>query len=174
MFFTFMPGYPRRMSASQRRLLDKVATPVLDAIIELSPRIVELSKDKHRALGIAETTLLVQVGAYRALAIYPADKGGWTAKEFDSESGSLSLLREITANVNEVQLPAWVLRAAIESIEAQLAGYTQNGYPNEAHEASAASLGRVLAKFRQRLAMKTMATTAVKVDDDEEEFDYAG
>lgn len=162
------------MSASQRRLLDKVATPVLEAIVELSPRVVELSKDKYRALGIAETTLLVQVGAYRALAIYPADRNGWTAKEFDSESGALSLLREVTAPVSEAQLPAWVLRAAIESIETQLAGYTANGYPNEAHEASAVSLGRVLAKFRQRLAMKTVATSAVKVDDDEEEFDYAG
>ena len=162
------------MSASQRRLLDKVATPVLDAIIELSPRIVELSKDKHRALGIAQTTLLVQVGAYRALAVFPADKGGWTAKEFDSEAGSLTLLREVTASVDEAGLPAWVLRAAIESIDAQLAGYAANGYPSDAHEASAVALGRVLAKFRQRLATKTVSTGAIKVDSDEEEFDYAG
>ena len=162
------------MSASQRRLLDKVATPVLDAIIELSPRIVELSKDKHRALGIAQTTLLVQIGAYRALAVFPADKGGWTAKEFDSEAGSLTLLREVTASVDEAGLPAWVLRAAIESIDAQLAGYASDGYPSEAHEASAVALGRVLARFRQRLATKTVATGAIKVDNDEEEFDYVG
>lgn len=162
------------MSASQRRLLDRVATPVLDAIIELSPRIVELSKDKARALGIAETTMLVQIGAYRALAVYPAERSGWTAKEFDSETGALALLREVTASMSDAELPAWVLRASIESIEAQLAGYSANGYPNEAHELSAAALGRVLAKFRQRLAMKTVATAAVKVDDDEEEFDYAG
>jgi len=162
------------MSASQRRLLDKVAAPVLDAIIELSPRIVELSKDKHRELGIAQTTLLVQVGAYRALAVFPEEKGGWTAKEFDSESGSLSLLHEVTASVDEAELPVWVLRAAIASIETQLAGYAANGHPSEAHEASAIALGRVLARFHQRLATKTVATGAVAVDNDEEEFDYAG
>ena len=162
------------MSASQRRLLDKVATPVLDAIIELSPRVVDLSKDKARALGIAETTVLVQVGAYRAIAIYPLSTGTWVAKEFDSESGALSLLREVSAPVAEPELPVWVLRAAISSIDDQLAAYAATGYPNEAHEASAASLGRVLAKFRQRLAMKTVATGAIRVDEDDDEVDYAG
>jgi len=160
------------MSASQRRLLEKVATPIFDAIPELSPRIIEPSKEKQRALSIADSTLLFQVGAYRAIAIYPVDRDTWNAKEFDSESGALTLLREKTSAVALDALPVWVLAASISSIDDQLAAYKATGFPSPAHEASAATLGRQLAVLRQRLNSRTRQAAIVSTDDDD--FDYLG
>jgi len=160
------------MSASQRRLLEKVATPIFDAIPELSPRIIAPSKDKQKSLAIADSTLLFQVGAYRAISIYPVDRETWNAKEFDSESGDLRLLREKTSAVAQADVPVWVLAASISSIDDQLAAYKATGYPSPAHEASAATLGRQLAVLRQRLNSRTRQAAIVGSDDDD--FDYLG
>jgi len=160
------------MSASQRRLLEKVATPIFDAIPELSPRIIEPSKDKQKALAIADSTLLFQVGAYRAISIYPVDRDTWNAKEFDSESGELTLLREKTSKVAIDALAVWVLAASISSIDDQLSTYKSSGYPSPAHAASAATLGRQLAVLRQRLNSRTRQAAVVGSDDDD--FDYLG
>jgi hypothetical protein len=172
MFDVRSGNYCRAMSAGQRRLLDKVATPVFDAIAELSPRILDLSKDKARALSVAETTMLFQVGAYRAISVFPVNKAIWTVKEFDSESGELSLLREETSKVPEPELPVWVLRATIASIQDQLAAYRASGFPSPAHEASAATLGRQLAVLQQRLTTRTRAAAVVGTED--ADYDYFG
>lgn len=170
------------MSAGQRRLLDKVADSVFDAIAELQPRIIEPSKEKQKALAIADATLLYQVGAFRALAVFPLDREKWHIKEFDSETGELALLRESTSAVPAAEVPVWVLRATVATISDQLATYKASGYPSPAHEASAQVLGRQLAVFEQRLVSRTRQAAVVgasgsnaaaaAVDDDE--FDYFG
>ena len=160
------------MSAGQRRLLDRVTAQVFDVITELHPRVIEPTKEKQKALGIADATLLYQVGAYRAVAVFPLDRDNWHLKEFDSESGELSLLNETTSTVSAADVPVWVLRATVASIKEQLAAYRANGYPSPAHEASAATLGRQLAVLEQRLVSRTRQAAVVGADEDE--FDYFG
>ena len=160
------------MSAGQRRLLDRVTAHVFDVITELHPRVIEPSKKKQKALGIADATLLYQVGAYRAVAVFPVDRDNWRLKEFDSESGELSLLNETTSSVSAADVPVWVLRATVAIIKDQLAAYRAGGSPSPAHEASAAVLGRQLAVLEQRLVSRTRQAAVVGADEDE--FDYFG
>lgn len=159
------------MNAGQRRQLNNVVLPVHDVVAEFTPRIIEPSKEKQKALGVADYTLLFRVGAYRVLTLFPVDRDTWSFKEFDSESGELVLLHDETTKVPESDVASRVLSATITSIQDQLASYRDNGFPSPAHAESAAVIARQLAVLQQRAITRDgRVTVSVVADEDDDYF----
>ena len=165
------------MSAGQRRQLNKVATPITALLAELDPHIIDPSKEKQKALGIAEATMLLRIGIYRVISVYAVDRDTWNLKEFDSESGALVQLSDETARIADSAVPLWVLKSTVASIEDQLASYRTAGFATAEHEQSAAVLGRLLAVLQNRVIKNTplasvgAPTTGTTLDDDDQD-DY--
>jgi len=158
------------MNAGQRRQLSTVGALVFAQLGELSPRVIEPSKEKQKELGVADATMLFRVGSFRVITVFPIETNSWNLKEFDSESGELVRLSDETAPVLEAEVPAWVLRAVIASIESQLAGYASDGHPSEAHEESAAVIARLLPKLQQRLVTASGKVNVGTVSDTDDDY----
>ena len=158
------------MNAGQRRQLSTVGALVFRQLAELSPRVIEPSKEKQQALGVAGATMLFRVGSYRVITVFPIEQNSWNIKEFDSESGDLVRLSDETAPVLEAEVPAWVLRATIASIDSQLAGYAADGHPSREHRESAATIARLLPKLQQRLVTTTGKVNVGVVSDTDDDY----
>ena len=165
------------MSAGQRRQLNKIAAPITALLAELDPHIIDPSREKQRALGIADATMLLRVGLYRVITVHAVDRGSWNVKEFDSESGELVQLHDKIAQVSDSEVPLWVLKATVSSIESQLENYRLVGFATAEHEQSYTVLGRLLAVLQNRVIKNTpLASVGAPVTgstlDDDDQDDY--
>ncbi|TBN57266.1 hypothetical protein EYE40_07565 [Glaciihabitans arcticus] len=165
------------MSAGQRRQLNKIAAPITALLAELDPHIIDPSREKQKALGIADATMLLRVGIYRVITVFAVDRDSWNVKEFDSESGQLVQLHDRTAKVPDSEVPLWVLKATVSSIESQLEAYRTTGFATAEHEQSYTVLGRLLAVLQNRVISNTpLASVGAPVTgstlDDDDQDDY--
>ena len=108
------------MSASQRRQLERIESSVGELLPELTPRVIEPSAEKQKALGIAESTILLRVGNHRMISVNATEKGEWSIKEFDASSGDLVPIWDETGPVDDSLVAIMVLGAAVGSLQEQL------------------------------------------------------
>ena len=109
------------MTAKQRIQLRSVEAQATAMLAELDPRVILPSAEKQAELGIAEETLLIPVGPYRAITMNAKTAGGWAIKVFDTSSGNLVPVWEETKELSDDQAISVALGAAIVSLRAQLA-----------------------------------------------------
>lgn len=155
------------MSVRQRRQLHRVVDPVSLLVPELSPRIIEPAAEKQVELGIAEETLLVRVGTNRVITVSATESGEWNLQEFDSITGDLVPVWSETAALDDSQVPAMVLAAAIGSIEEQLAWKGEQ----EVHEDIRPVLTKQLTLLRQRYSTVTGGVAIATTDAASLEFE---
>lgn len=89
-------------------------------VAELEPRVILPSAEKQKALGIAEETMLIPVGARRAITACPTATGDWAITEYDTSSGDLVPLWQEKGALDEGLVIAVVLGAAVGSLQEQL------------------------------------------------------
>jgi hypothetical protein len=108
------------MTAKQREQLQGVENILSAMVAELQPRVILPSADKQLALGIAEETMLVPVGARRAITASPLEKGGWSIQEFDTSTGGLVPIWKEDGDLSDELVIAVVLGAAVGSLQEQV------------------------------------------------------
>ncbi|MGV8969431.1 MAG: hypothetical protein ACOH1J_03175 [Microbacteriaceae bacterium] len=148
------------MNAGQRRLLSAFTATAQSVILELTPRIIEPSKEIQKTLNLPEVAMLFQIGSYRAVAVYPAERDFWAVKEFNSSSGSLVPLRETGVTVAPNNAAKWLILTAMDSMDDQLARYQTEGVPDPEHEKSRLTIARHRAVLEQRLTADTSGASA--------------
>jgi hypothetical protein len=160
------------MNAGQRRQLSAFSATAQTAIIELTPRIIEPSKEVQKSLGLPEVAMLFQIGSYRAVAVYPTARNFWAIKEFDGSSGTLVPLRETGATVLPENAATWLILTALDSMDDQIARYQKQGVPDPDHESSRLIIARQRVVLQQRLTAKTSAAVgdARAGSDDDDEY----
>lgn len=108
------------MTANQRSQLRSVENTLSAMVAELQPRVILPDAEKQSALGLAEETMLVPVGARRAITASPMGKGEWSIQEFDTSGGSLVPIWKEEGELTESLLIAAVLGAAVGSLQEQI------------------------------------------------------
>lgn len=108
------------MTANQRSQLQSIENALSAMVAELQPRVIMPDADKQKALHLAEETMLVPVGARRAITASPMGKAGWSIQEFDTSSGALVPIWKEDGELTESLVIAVVLGAAIGSLQEQI------------------------------------------------------
>ena len=162
------------MNAGQRRLLSAFSATAQTAIIELTPRIIEPSKEVQKNLNIPEVAMLFQIGNYRAVAVYPAERDFWAVKEFDSSTGTLVPLRETGVTVPPQNAAKWLILTAMDSMDDQLARYQVDCVPEPEHEKSRLTIDRHRAVLEQRLTADATGSVGDAVAGTDSDDEYLG
>ncbi len=89
-------------------------------VSELQPRVILPDADKQKELNLAEETMLVPVGARRAITASPMGAAGWSVQEFDTSSGALVPIWKEDGELTESLVIAVVLGAAVGSLQEQI------------------------------------------------------
>ena len=108
------------MTANQRSQLRSIENTLSAMVAELQPRVILPDADKQNALGLAEETMLVPVGARRAITASPMGMGEWSIQEFDTSGGALVPMWKEEGELTESLLIAAVLGAAVGSLQEQI------------------------------------------------------
>ncbi|MGV8884672.1 MAG: hypothetical protein ACOH1T_03665 [Microbacteriaceae bacterium] len=160
------------MNSGQRRQLNVAITPVHELIAELSPTIIEPSKEKQKALGVADFTMLFRIGVTRIITLYPIELNHWNLKHFRSDAGELSVLREEDLFMADAGIPARALVEGIAAIDEQLEDYRTGGIPDPDHDRINTTLQRLVTVLRNRQALGAAAPDAsALVSSSEGDFD---
>jgi hypothetical protein len=162
------------MNAGQRRLLSAFSATAQTAIVELTPRIIEPSKQVQKDLNLPDVAMLFQIGSYRAVAVYPAERDFWAIKEFDGSSGALVPLRETGVTVLPENAAKWLIHTAMDSMDDQLARYQVEGVPDPDHEASRVIIARQRVVLEQRLTATTAGATGDATAGSDADDEYFG
>jgi hypothetical protein len=109
------------MTEGQKNQLQRIEPVLFAMVAELDPRVIMPDLEKQQALGLAEETMLVPVGAGRALTASATENGGWTVKEFDTSSGQLIEVWNETGRFSDELLVNVFLGAAVRVLLEQIA-----------------------------------------------------
>ncbi len=108
------------MTANQRSQLRSIEDRLSAMVAELQPRVILPDADKQKELNLAEETMLVPVGARRAITASPMGAAGGSVQEFDTSSGALVPIWKEDGELTESLVIAVVLGAAVGSLQEQI------------------------------------------------------
>ena len=108
------------MTANQRSQLRSIENTLSAMVAELQPRVILPDADKQKELGLAEETMLVPVGARRAITASPMGNAGWSIQEFDTSAGTLIPIWKEDGELTESLVISVVLGAAVGSLQEQI------------------------------------------------------